>query len=119
MHLVNGVGEREVYLFGSRGVADKDGDAVLAVGKRVPVYSEGSQLDEAWLCFARLGDCFQVVYGARGGKGARRGMSWRSGGPRAGENGMRGQGEGAAARPGEWVRRRDREETDLFECGPH
>lgn len=40
-HLVDGVGEREVHLLGSRGVADRDvagdGDPVLGVGERVPV----------------------------------------------------------------------------------
>jgi N-acetylgalactosamine kinase len=30
-----------------------------------PVYGEGSQLDEARLRFARLGDRFEAVYGAR------------------------------------------------------
>jgi hypothetical protein len=57
------------------------------------VYDEGSQLDEARLRFARLGDRFRAIYGFAAG--GRRGEE----GARRGGGGATGR-MGAAARPG-------------------
>lgn len=42
-----------------------EAELVPTLSSLEPVYGEGSQLDEARLRFARLGDRFQAVFGAR------------------------------------------------------
>ena len=42
-----------------------EAELVPTLSSLEPVYGEGSQLDEARLRFARLGDRFQAVHGAR------------------------------------------------------
>ena len=42
-----------------------EAELVPTLSSLEPVYGEGSQLDEARLRFARLGDRFQAVQGAR------------------------------------------------------
>ncbi|RCV40086.1 hypothetical protein SEVIR_9G022900v4 [Setaria viridis] len=49
----------------SGSVVSGEAELVPTLSSLEPVYGEGSQLDEARLRFARLGDRFQAVYGAR------------------------------------------------------
>ena len=49
----------------SGSVVGGEAELVPTLSSLEPVYGEGSQLDEARLRFARLGDRFQAVHGAR------------------------------------------------------